>query len=152
VLDHGLGFALCPTVEHCEPLRMLVRTRPGRFQRGLGWRERERPLRVWPAVVRAVERTTSFDDAFTWRLVLDVTVTTVDGRSQVRTFAYVLPAWTGDPRTAEAIRAVLGREPHEGEAPDPAAWPGRRCGVVLDWSRDERGRQVVWVAQLRPAD
>jgi hypothetical protein len=150
VLDHGLGFALCPTVEGCEPLRVLIRTRPERFQRGLGWRQRDRPLRIWPATVSAVDRTTSFDDAFSWRLGLDVAVVTIDGRTQVRAFGYVVPTWTGDPRAVEAFRAVLGREPDDREVPDASGWVGRSCGVVLDWSRNERGRQVVWVSELRP--
>jgi hypothetical protein len=149
VLDQGLGFALCHDLEGCEPLRRLVRSQPQRFQLGMAWPRTERPLRVWPAVVRTLARTARFDDTVTWRVTLDVTVTTVDGRTQVRSFSHILSGWALDPPTAAAFRAVLGRDPTERDAVEPAEWIGRRCGVVLDWCRDQRGRQVVWVSELR---
>jgi hypothetical protein len=101
--------------------------------------------------VRAIERSEGFDESYSWRLRLDVRVTTVGGARQRRAFVYTFPAWTGDTRTAGAFAAVLGRPPAGDELLRPAEWVGRRCGVVLDWSRDERGRQVVWAAELRPA-
>jgi hypothetical protein len=149
VLNQGLGFSVCSDLEGCEPLRRLVRAHPERFLLGAGWPSRARPLRVWPGRVRAVARSEGFDEAYSWRLTLDVRVTTVGGARQVRAFAYTFPAWTGDPRTGSAYAAVLGRPPAADETLRPAEWAGRRCGVVLDWSRDERGRQVVWVAELR---
>jgi hypothetical protein len=151
VLNQGLGFAVCADLEDCEPLRRLVRAYPERFRLGAGWPSRARPLRVWPGRVRAVERSESFDESYSWRLTLDVRVTTVGGARQLRAFVYTFPAWTGDPRTEAAFLAVLGRRPVPAEPVRPDRWVGRRCGVVLDWSRDERGRQVVWPAELRPA-
>jgi hypothetical protein len=150
VLDQGLGFAVCHDLEGCEPLRRLVRLRPERFQLGMAWPPSVRPLRVWPAVVRAVARAAGFDESVACRLTLDVAVTTVDGRRQLRPFSYVVPGMAVDPRTAAAFQAVLGRAPCEREVLQPAEWVGRRCGVVLDWCRDQRGRQVVWIHELRP--
>jgi hypothetical protein len=151
VLDQGLGFSVCADLERCEPLRRLVRAHPERFLLGAGWPSRTRPLRVWPGRVRAVEPGESFDDSRWWRLHLEVGVTTVGGAYQVRAFAYTFPAWAGDPRTRAAFVAVLGRAPAAGDVVRPEQWRGRRCGVVLEWSRDGRGRQVVWASELRGA-
>jgi heme-degrading monooxygenase HmoA len=110
--------------------------------------------RVWPATVVGVAAQRSpIDERATWVLELDVCVRTTRGRRQVRRLRYALPphATARGGALADAFRAVLGRGPSDGEEPTPAAWSGRRCGVVLDatWAAD--GQQSVRVAALRPA-
>jgi heme-degrading monooxygenase HmoA len=109
--------------------------------------------RVWPAtVVDVVAQRSPIDERAAWVLDLDVRVRTTRGRRQVRRLRYPLsphgPVQGG--ALVEAFRALLDREPLEGEEPAPAAWTGLRCGAVLDatWAAD--GQQAVRVAALRP--
>lgn len=95
--------------------------------------------------------TGGFDDMRTWRLELDVSVTTVAGRRRVRSFRYGLaPSWS-DPTAAEVALAVIGRVPKPDAPTGAEEWEGRPCRVALDWSRDHQGRQVVWVSGVYAA-
>lgn len=46
VLDEGLGFRVCPSLEDCPPLRAIVRECPDRFEYGLTRPKPERPVRL----------------------------------------------------------------------------------------------------------
>lgn len=150
VTDEGIGFNVCPSVEDCPPLRAMVRECPERFTNGVTWPSGDRPVRLWPAVVRSIEQTSGFDYTFGWRLELAVTVADRHGRPRVRSFRYLLPRRWDDPLARRVAETVLGRVPAPEDLADPAEWGGKRCAAVLDWCRDHNGRQVAWVTEIRP--